>query len=283
VSPELDRIFKAYDVRGVVPDELDVDTARRIGGAFASWTGAPRILIGRDCRLSSPDLAAALAEGATAVGADVTDIGLASTDLLYFASGSLDLPGIMLTASHNPPNYNGMKFVREESRPISADTGLQEIRAFAERNEFGPPVAAHGKVKPVDVKPEYIEHLLSYVDARALAPLKIVVNAGNGGAGPIVDLLEPHLPFRFIKVFHEPDGSFPNGVPNPMIEETAPSRSNGCAPSTPISPSPGMATMTAVSCSTSSANSSRATTSSACWRKHSSHARPASGSCTTRA
>jgi phosphomannomutase len=125
----------------------------------------------------------------------------------------------MVTASHNPPNYNGMKFVRAESRPISADTGLQDIRRLAEENRFGPPVARLGKVREVDVKPDYIEHLLSYVDVSSLAPLKIVVNAGNGGAGPIVDLLEPHLPFRFVKIFHEPDGSFPNGVPNPMIEE----------------------------------------------------------------
>jgi phosphomannomutase len=112
-----------------------------------------------------------------------------------------------------------MKFVREGSRPISADTGLKDIQELAERNEFGPPVAARGKVRQVDVKPAYIEHLLSYVDRRSLAPLKIVVNAGNGGAGPIVDLLEPHLPFTFVKLFHEPDGRFPNGVPNPMIEE----------------------------------------------------------------
>jgi phosphomannomutase len=125
----------------------------------------------------------------------------------------------MVTASHNPPNYNGMKFVREEARPISADTGLQDIKALSERNEFGPPSRKRGSVRQLDVKPDYVEHLLSYVDRRALAPLKIVVNAGNGGAGPIVDLLEPHLPFEFVKVFHEPDGSFPNGVPNPMIEE----------------------------------------------------------------
>jgi phosphomannomutase len=111
-----------------------------------------------------------------------------------------------------------MKFVREEARPISADTGLQNIRALAERDEFGPPAAKRGSVQQVDIKPEYVKHLLSYVDTRALAPLKIVVNAGNGGAGPIVDMLEPHLPFRFVKLFHEPDGSFPNGVPNPMIE-----------------------------------------------------------------
>ena len=211
--------FKAYDVRGRVPEELDEDIAYRIGRGYAAFVKPRVVAVGRDIRLSSPVLTAALVKGLTDSGVDVLDIGVGGTELSYFATFSRKLDGgIMVTASHNPPNYNGMKFVREESRPISADTGLQEIRAFAERNEFGPPVAARGKVSQVDVKSEYIEHLLSYIDARSLAPLKIVVNAGNGGAGPIVDLLEPHLPFRFIKVFHEPDGSFPNGVPNPMIE-----------------------------------------------------------------
>ena len=212
--------FKAYDVRGRVPEELDEDIAYRIGRGYAAFVKPRVVAVGRDIRRSSPPLTEALVRGLTDSGVDVLDIGVGGTELSYFATFSRNLDGgIMVTASHNPPNYNGMKFVREGSRPISADTGLQEIRAFAERNEFGPPVAARGKVKQVDVKSEYIEHLLSYVDARSLAPLKIVVNAGNGGAGPIVDLLEPHLPFKFVKVFHEPDGSFPNGVPNPMIEE----------------------------------------------------------------
>jgi phosphomannomutase len=212
--------FKAYDVRGRVPEELDEDIAYRIGRAYAAFVKPRVVAVGRDIRPSSPALTAALVKGLTDSGVDVLDIGIGGTELAYFATFSRKLDGgIMVTASHNPPNYNGMKFVREESRPISADTGLQDIRALAERNEFGPPVAARGKVKQADIKPEYIEHLLSYVDAKALAPLKIVVNAGNGGAGPIVDLLEPHLPFKFIKVYHEPDGTFPNGVPNPMIEE----------------------------------------------------------------
>ncbi len=212
--------FKAYDVRGRVPEELDEDIAYRIGRAYAAFVKPRVVAVGRDIRGSSPMLTAALVKGLTDSGVDVLDIGVGGTELSYFATFSRKLDGgIMVTASHNPPNYNGMKFVREESRPISADTGLQEIRALAEGDAFGPPVAARGKVKQADVKPEYIEHLLSYVDLKALAPLKIVVNAGNGGAGPIVDLLEPHLPFRFVKVFHEPDGSFPNGVPNPMIEE----------------------------------------------------------------
>ena len=162
---------------------------------------------------------AAVVKGLTDSGVDVLDIGVGGTELSYFATFSRKLDGgIMVTASHNPPNYNGMKFVREESRPISADTGLQDIKALAERNEFATP-AKPGTVRKVDILPDYIEHLLSYVDVSSLAPLKIVVNAGNGGAGPIIDLLEPHLPFKFIKVFHKPDGTFPNGVPNPMIEE----------------------------------------------------------------
>ena len=213
--------FKAYDVRGRVPEELDEDIVYRIGRGYAAFVKPRVVAVGRDIRLSSPALTAALVKGLTDSGVDVLDIGVGGTELSYFATFSRELDGgIMVTASHNPPNYNGMKFVREGSRPISADTGLQEIRALAERNEFGPPVSPRGKVERIDVRPAYIEHLLSYVDAQSLASLKIVVNAGNGGAGPIVDLLEPHLPFRFVKLFHEPDGTFPNGVPNPMIEES---------------------------------------------------------------
>jgi phosphomannomutase len=211
--------FKAYDVRGRVPEELDEDIAYRIGRGYAAFVKPRTVAVGRDIRASSPALTVALVKGLTDSGVDVLDIGIGGTELAYFATFSRKLDGgIMVTASHNPPNYNGMKFVREQSRPISADTGLVEIRALAERNDFGPPVAARGKVRQVDITSEYIGHLLSYVDVKTLAPLKIVVNAGNGGAGPIVDLLEPHLPFKFIKLFHEPDGSFPNGVPNPMIE-----------------------------------------------------------------
>jgi phosphomannomutase len=149
---------------------------------------------------------------------DVRDIGIGGTEMSYFATfhGHLD-GGIMVTASHNPPDYNGMKFVREQSRPISSDTGLLEIQAMVERNDFSNP-AKNGRVSKLDILPDYIEHLLSYIDLNSLRPMKIVVNAGNGGAGPIIDLLEAHLPFEFIKVHHEPDGSFPNGVPNPMVE-----------------------------------------------------------------
>src|SRR5690606_23044128 len=182
--------FKAYDVRGRVPSELDEDVAYHVGRAYAEFVGARRVAVGRDIRLSSPALAAALTRGLTDSGVDVLDIGVVGTEIVYFATFHEKLDGgIMVTASHNPPDYNGMKMVREESRPISADTGLKDIQAIAERESFREP-ERKGTVETVDVRPAYIEHLLSYVDREALKPLKIVVNAGNGGAGPIVDLLE---------------------------------------------------------------------------------------------
>jgi phosphomannomutase len=211
--------FKAYDVRGRVPEDLDEQIAYRIGRAYAEFLSPRRVAVGRDIRLSSPALVAALERGLTESGVDVLDIGVGGTEMAYFATFHLELDGgIMVTASHNPPNYNGMKMVREQSRPISADTGLQQIRAIAEKGEFKKPKRP-GAVQNVDIRKDYIAHLLSYVDRASLAPLKIVVNAGNGGAGPIIDLLEPHLPFEFIKLHHTPDGKFPNGVPNPMLEE----------------------------------------------------------------
>ncbi len=211
--------FKAYDARGRVPEELNEEIAYRIGRAYAAFVKPRRVAVGRDIRLSSEDLTGALIEGLTDSGIDVMDIGIGGTELVYFATFHEELDGgIMVTASHNPPDYNGMKFVREESRPISADTGLQDIRALAGANAFDKS-ESKGTVTELDIIPDYIEHLLSYVDLEILSPLKIVMNAGNGGAGPIVDLLEPRLPFDFVKVHHEPDGTFPNGVPNPMLED----------------------------------------------------------------
>ena len=210
--------FKAYDARGRVPEELNEDVAYRIGRAYAEFVQPQRVVVGRDIRLSSADLTRAVIRSLTDSGVDVVDIGVGGTELVYFATFHEKLDGgIMVTASHNPPNYNGMKFVREQSRPISGDTGLREIRTLAEQNDFTA-AAREGSVTERDIKSDYIEHLLSYVDVATLSPLKIVVNAGNGGAGPIVDMLEPHLPFEFIKLHHEPDGTFPNGVPNPMLE-----------------------------------------------------------------
>ncbi len=211
--------FKAYDVRGRVPEDLDDDVAYRIGRAYADFLSPKKIVIGRDIRKTSPNLSLALQRGLTDSGVDVVDIGIGGTELVYFATAHLGLDGgIMVTASHNPPNYNGMKFVRENARPISEDTGLTEIRALAEKNDFAP-ADRSGDVETFDIMADYIDHILGYIDSSALAPLKIVVNAGNGGAGPIIDRLEPHLPFEFIKIHHEPDGSFPNGVPNPMLEQ----------------------------------------------------------------
>ncbi len=210
--------FKAYDARGRVPEELNEEIAYRIARAYAQFVQPQRVTVGRDIRLSSAGLTDAVIRGLTDSGVDVIDIGVGGTELVYFATFHEKLDGgIMVTASHNPPDYNGMKFVREESRPISADTGLQEIRALAEQNEFAE-AASKGSVTKLDIMSDYIQHLLSYVDTETLSPLKIVVNAGNGGAGPIVDLLEGALPFEFIKLHHEPDGTFPNGVPNPMVE-----------------------------------------------------------------
>ena len=178
-----------------------------------------KVAVGRDIRLSSAQLRDALVKGLNDSGVDVVDIGLVGTEGVYFATfhESLD-GGIMVTASHNPPDYNGMKMVRERAKPISADTGLEDIRAIAERGEFAPPARA-GRHQDLDTSKSYLEHLLSYVERSKLKPLKIVVNAGNGGAGLVIDQIEKHLPFEFIKLFNQPDGHFPNGVPNPMLEE----------------------------------------------------------------
>jgi phosphomannomutase len=211
--------FKAYDLRGRIPVELNDDVAYRVGRGYAQFLSPKRVAVGRDIRLSSAGLTDALCRGLTDSGVDVYDIGVCGTEGVYFATfdGGYD-GGIMVTASHNPPDYNGMKFVREESRPVSADNGLREIQQFAERAEF-PKAAMPGVRHRIDTLQAYITHLLSYVDPKKLGPLKIVVNAGNGGAGLMVDQLEPHLPFEFVRVHHEPDGRFPNGIPNPMIEE----------------------------------------------------------------
>jgi phosphomannomutase len=210
--------FKAYDVRGRVPEDLDEDIAYRIGRAYAAFISPASVVVGRDIRQSSPAIADALIRGLTESGVDVVDSGICGTELVYFATAHLNLDGgIMVTASHNPPNYNGMKMVKAEARPISADTGLVDIRGLAEADDFGAP-ERRGGIKHVDLNAAYIDHLLSYVDAGALKPLKLVVNAGNGCAGPFVDMLERHLPLELIKLYHEPDGTFPNGVPNPMIE-----------------------------------------------------------------
>jgi phosphomannomutase len=216
--------FKAYDVRGRIPDELNEDVAYRIGRAYAQVVKPERVVVGHDIRLTSESIKRALADGLMDEGCDVFDIGLCGTEEIYFAAfhavveGKKMDGGIAVTASHNPKDYNGMKFVREEAKPISGDTGLLDIKALAEANNFDKPESC-GKLRALDTAAAYIQHLLSYINIDQLKPLKIVVNAGNGGAGQVIDRIESFLPFEFIKVHHQPDGNFPNGVPNPLLEE----------------------------------------------------------------
>lgn len=213
--------FKAYDIRGRVPDELNEDLALRIGNATSQLLGPGPIVLGRDVRLSSPALQNALAEGIMASGRDVIDIGLCGTEEVYFQTAHLGAAGgIMVTASHNPMDYNGLKLVREQSKPISGDSGLFAIRDAVAAGAYSEvEVAARGKVQQAPDKGAYVAHLLSYVDRTTLKPLKIVANAGNGGAGLVIDALAPQLPFEFVRIQHEPDGHFPHGIPNPLLPE----------------------------------------------------------------
>lgn len=211
--------FKAYDVRGKVPEQLNEDVAFRIGRAFAEYFSSKKVAVGYDIRETSPTLTDALANGLLEGGCDVLDIGLCGTEEIYHATSHFDLDGgIMITASHNPIEYNGIKLVKESSKPVSGDTGLFDIKRLAEKNEFksAPNLGTRTKL---DARPAYIEHLLTYTKLDTLKPLKIVSNPGNGGAGIVVDVLEKHLPFTFTKVHHQPDGTFPNGIPNPLLVE----------------------------------------------------------------
>ncbi|MDQ6962933.1 MAG: phosphomannomutase CpsG [Mariprofundaceae bacterium] len=211
--------FKAYDVRGRVPDELNADIAYRMGWSFATYLKAKKVVVGYDVRLSSPSLAQAIMRGLNDAGCRVYDIGEGGTEEVYFATDHYGMDGgIMVTASHNPMDYNGMKFVREKSKPISGDTGLFDI---ADMVEHATVTTEQGiqSIEPLDIASAYTQHLFSYIELSTLKPLKIVVNAGNGGAGKVIDLLESALPFNFIKVHHQPDGNFPHGIPNPLLPE----------------------------------------------------------------
>tara|TARA_R110000822_G_scaffold60287_13_gene150269 strand:- start:2360 stop:3706 length:1347 start_codon:yes stop_codon:yes gene_type:complete len=213
--------FKAYDIRGKLDEDLTPETVYLIGRAYARWLLPQTVVVGGDIRTSSATLKCALANGLRDEGVDVLDIGLCGTEEIYFATDHLQVGGgIMVTASHNPIDYNGMKLVREGARPISGDTGLLEIQKIAENTVF-PAIDnnARGSYRRVSCSDAYIDHLLTYVDKSKLKPLKIVVNSGNGTAGPVLDALQSHLPFEFIKVNHEPDGTFPNGIPNPLLPE----------------------------------------------------------------
>ncbi|GGX61358.1 phosphomannomutase/phosphoglucomutase [Streptomyces minutiscleroticus] len=219
MAADLSQIVKAYDVRGVVPDQWDESLAELFGAAFAQVTGAAAIVVGHDMRPSSPGLSRAFARGATARGVDVTEIGLCSTDQLYYASGALDLPGAMFTASHNPAQYNGIKMCRAGAAPVGQDTGLAEIRALVEKwsDEGAPgPAAAPGTVTRRDTLEDYAAHLRSLVDLTSIRPLKVVVDAGNGMGGHTVPTVLAGLPVELVPMYFELDGTFPNHEANPL-------------------------------------------------------------------
>ena len=212
---DLRSIFKAYDIRGVVPDQLDRDAAARIGVGFVRFTGADRLLLGHDMRVSSNELAGSFARGAAAAGARIIHLGEVSTDALYFASGRLDLPGVMITASHNPAQYNGFKPCGKQAAPIGSDSGLEDIRKFAEAADdamAAPPV----EVESRDILGEYATHCRSLIDESLLRPLKVAIDAGNGMAGKTVPLVFDPLPFEVVPLFFELDGTFPNHPASPI-------------------------------------------------------------------
>jgi phosphomannomutase len=214
----LDPIFKAYDVRGSVPDQLDAEVCRAVGSAFARFTGAERIVVARDMRESGVPLSKAFIGGAASEGATVTDLGLASTDLLYFASGRLDVPGAMFTASHNPARYNGIKMCRAGASPVGQDTGLAEIKALA--NAFtGNGKTGGGQVEHADLLDEYAAHVRSFVDVDALVPLRVVADTANGMGGLVVPRVMAPLPFHLEILFPELDGNFPNHPADPIQPE----------------------------------------------------------------
>ncbi|CAN5412861.1 MAG: phosphomannomutase/phosphoglucomutase [Actinomycetota bacterium] len=219
---DLSAIFKAYDVRGTYPDEIDEDAARRIGAALARFCDASRLAVGRDMRTSSEALARAFARGASSVGAEVLDLGLVSTDGLYFASGKLDLPACMVTASHNPGRYNGLKPCRAGATPIGSESGLKDVQALAEKGE-GVADDSEGSDADVgehlDIMGDYSAHCRSFVEVEALRPLKVVVDAGNGMAGLTVPVVFAELPFQLVPLFFELDGNFPNHPASPIEPE----------------------------------------------------------------
>lgn len=216
--------FKAYDIRGKLGSELNEDIAYKIGRAYGQIYQPKTIVVGCDVRLTSEDLKQATIRGLNDAGVNVLDLGMTGTEEVYFGAFHLDVQGgIEVTASHNPMDYNGMKLVRENARPISADTGLKEIQALAETGTFNE-VAEKGTTKKYNILPEFVDHLMTYIDPVKVRPLKLVVNAGNGAAGHVIDAIEAkfkelNIPVEFIKIHHEADGNFPNGIPNPILVE----------------------------------------------------------------
>jgi len=223
--------FKAYDIRGRLGDELNEDIAYRIGRAYAAYLQPKSVVVGADIRHSSAPLKMALAQGLMDGGVDVIDFGVTGTEEIYFATFYLQLDGgIEVTASHNPIDYNGMKLVRELAKPISGDTGLKSIQTLVEANQFDT-VAQRGSYTKQTVLPQFVQHLLTYIDATQLRPLKLVVNAGNGAAGHVLDVIEQafhqlQVPVTLIKIHHAPDGDFPNGIPNPLLTENRAATTN---------------------------------------------------------
>jgi phosphomannomutase len=212
--------FKAYDIRGKVPGELNKELAYNIGRAYTKLLNCKKIVIGRDIRYSSEELSEALAKGFTDCGVDVTDIGLCGTEMIYFATPFCDADGgIMITASHNPPEYNGMKFVKRDSVPVSSDSGLKDIERFILDDNLAPVIEKKGNVTTVDVYSDFLAHLKKFYKKENIKQLNVVVNAGNGCAGIVLDKIEPLLPIKMMKIFNEPDSAFPNGVPNPLLIE----------------------------------------------------------------
>jgi phosphomannomutase len=212
--------FKAYDIRGKVPGELNEDLAYKIGRTLASYLNAKTMVIGRDVRKSSPELSDALVKGLNEAGCDVIDLGLCGTEMIYFGTPFLNADGgVMITASHNPPEYNGLKFVKRGSVPFGYDSGLNEIEKRVLENNLGEPAPVKGKIIQKDIMNEFIANLQNFYDAKKIKPYKVVVNGGNGCVGPALDVLENFLPVQMIKVFNEPDSNFPNGVPNPLLPE----------------------------------------------------------------
>ena len=214
----LDAIFKAYDIRGVYPDEIDESVTRLVGNAFVRFTGAERVVVGRDMRPSSEPLAAAFAEGVTRAGADVVDVGLASTDLLYFASGTLDAPGAMFTASHNPARYNGIKLCRAGAAPVGEESGLTQIKASVEQGLLER-AEATGSIERADLVTDFAAHVRSFVDVDALLPLRVVADTANGMGGLVVPAVFSGLPFALTVLYPELDGSFPNHPADPLQVE----------------------------------------------------------------
>jgi phosphomannomutase len=215
----MDQVFKAYDVRGTVPDQLDATMCRAIGRAMARFAGAPEILMARDMRESGVALSEAFSDGVRAEGVAVTDLGMASTDFLYFAAGRLDAPGAMFTASHNPARYNGMKLCLSGARPIGRDTGLAEIQAIAESLLDEPPGPPSAPLRQLNLLDEWAEHVISFVDRGSLRPLRVVADTANGMGGLVVPIIFSSLPFSVEILFPELDGNFPNHPADPIQPE----------------------------------------------------------------